>query len=114
MDNDHGQRAITHYKTLAEYEISGKALSLLECKIETGRTHQIRVHLSHSGCPIIGDTSYGNSTLNRHFRHEKNIHRQMLHAYSLAFVHPITKKNIRVVSPYFEDFASLLPKKYEA
>ena len=53
-----GQSATTHYRTLREWVRDGQTYSLLECQIETGRTHQIRVHLSHYNCPIIGDVSY--------------------------------------------------------
>ena len=67
---------------------------LFYCRLLTGRTHQIRVHLSDSGCPILGDELYGG----------KPFSRMMLHALSLSFVHPVTKKRIQVTAPLPEEF----------
>ena len=84
-----GKHAITHYKTL---ELSGNSLvSFMEFKLETGRTHQIRVHMKSKGHPLIGDKLYGKNPQNapaflRHFP------RQALHAFSLGFIHPRTKE----------------------
>ena len=81
MDVDkNGKEAITHFKVLKRY----KDCTLLEINIETGRTHQIRVHLSHIGYPIIGDEVYSNG------KNKWNIVGQCLHAKSLDFMHPIT------------------------
>ncbi|MBQ6844428.1 MAG: RluA family pseudouridine synthase [Agathobacter sp.] len=88
-----GERAITHYKKIA-YDME-KDLSLVELKLETGRTHQIRVHLKHIGHPIIGD-----------FLYNPDYHycsRQALHSYSLSFTHPITKKEMHFASPLPDD-----------
>ena len=101
------RHAITHYRTLASYgrgraKLPGDALaSLVECRLETGRTHQIRVHLSHIGAPLIGDTVYGRGpglaglkpgdpAAEQALRILKNFRRQALHARDLGFVHPIT------------------------
>lgn len=84
----HGQEAITHYRILRE-NIHEK-YSLLECRIETGRTHQIRVHLAYIGVPILGDRAYGNISENSFARKKYKIERQLLHAYSLMLAHPIT------------------------
>ena len=73
------KNAITNYKVLKRF----KDLTMLELSLETGRTHQIRVHLSHLGYPIIGDKLYGSS---------RGMNRQALHAKTLGFFHPITKK----------------------
>lgn len=78
-----GKTAITHYKLL--FTIENK-YSVIECHLDTGRTHQIRVHMKHLGNPIIGDITYGES---HHL-----IHRQALHALQLTFAHPYTKKII--------------------
>ncbi|HWR41928.1 RluA family pseudouridine synthase [Sporomusa sp.] len=91
-----GQQAITHYRVLTTFN----NISLLEIILETGRTHQIRVHLSHIGCPLLGDDLYGGPT--------NLIHRQALHAAKLSLPHPITKKNIDITSPLPGDLTDLL------
>ena len=94
-----GQLAITHYKVLKK----GKGFSLLELHPETGRTHQLRVHLSELGHPILGDLQYGRNTL-----FPKEIDRLSLHAYRLSFTHPKTGKKIQTTAPLpklFKDLA---------
>lgn len=81
----HGDDAITHYKVLEETPLN---LSVVRILLETGRTHQIRVHFSYIGHPIIGDTLYGSVS--------SNISRQALHAYKVSFVHPIYKKEMNI------------------
>ena len=91
-----GKEAITHFKVIERYD----KYSLLEVKIETGRTHQIRVHLSQIGYPIVGDSVYSNG------KNEWNIEGQCLHAKSLKFKHPITGKEMFLeaeLPKYFED-----------
>ena len=90
-----GQPARTHYETLA----SNGNLSLLRLWLETGRTHQIRVHLAHLGHPLIGDDLYGGSL--------KLIKRQALHAYRLHFVHPLTNKEIDIHAPLPADMEKI-------
>lgn len=80
--NSNGDTAITHYNVLK----NNFDYSLVYCLLETGRTHQIRVHLSYIGHPILGDTLYG--------KESNLINRQALHAYKVSFIHPITKKNV--------------------
>ena len=82
-----GKEAITHFKVLERFQ---NKYTLLEINIETGRTHQIRVHLSYIGYPIIGDDVYSNG------KNKWNIVGQCLHAKSLDFVHPITKKKLHI------------------
>lgn len=96
-----GKHAITHYKTLKVF--SKKAVSLVECSLETGRTHQIRIHLSHMGHPIIGDPEYSTNRIkNRRWlsadacSYIMNLNRQMLHAKTLSFMHPITSELIEL------------------
>lgn len=83
--DERGQRSVTHYKVIEVLKDS----DVVECVLETGRTHQIRVHLKHLGHPIYGDTLYG-----REFDDEKLINRQALHAFGLGFESPKTKKRL--------------------
>ncbi|UHA74368.1 RluA family pseudouridine synthase [Paenibacillus sp. 481] len=93
-----GDKAITHYETLQQ----GRALSLVRLVLETGRTHQIRVHLSHKGCPLVGDTLYGGDG--------KLLARQALHGEQLQFTHPISHERITVTAPWPEDLERLRQK----
>lgn len=95
-----GKEAITHFKVLKRYE----KYSLLEINIETGRTHQIRVHLSQIGYPIVGDYTYSNG------KNEFGIEGQMLHAKRLEFKHPKTNKQMDLTANYPEYFKSIIEK----
>lgn len=95
-----GKEAITHFKVLERYVQDN--CTLLEVKIETGRTHQIRVHLSQIGYPIIGDTTYSNG------KNKWGIEGQCLHAKSLKFKHPITGKEMYLEAELPEYFKDLL------
>ena len=99
-----GKRAVTHWRVL---DGMGEP-SLLECRIDTGRTHQIRVHLSSLGCPIIGDAVYGKSALDR--RLDPVPARQMLHAWKLSLRHPVTGAGLSLAAPIPDDFAAYLTK----
>ena len=97
-----GRKAITHYKkveTFGQTSLQGK-YTLLECTLETGRTHQIRVHMKSIGHPILGDATYG----------KKNdpVNQMMLHAYKLVFTHPKTKKEVKLEIKIPERFAQFL------
>ncbi len=104
MDVDKsGKEAITHFKVLKRYN----GYTYLEVNIETGRTHQIRVHLSHIGYPIVGDAVYSNG------KNPFGIKGQCLHALRLEFNHPITGKKMKIeakMPKYFEDVLKLLDK----
>lgn len=96
-----GKEAVTHFTVLEEFS----QYSLVECRLETGRTHQIRVHMSHIGHPLVGDTVYGSGK--SPFKTEG----QCLHAYLLGFVHPKTGEYLEFTSPlpaYFEKILSNL------
>lgn len=93
-----GKEAITHFKVLERFD----DCTLLEVNIETGRTHQIRVHLSHIGYPIIGDDVYSNG------KNRWNVKGQCLHAKSLDFKHPITGKLIHIEAPLPKYFTDIL------
>ncbi len=110
-----GKMAITNYKTLKIFQNSDlPKISLVECKLETGRTHQIRVHMNFKGNPIIGDKSYGK--LRKKFKKinpiiEKKINcfnRQALHAKSLGFIHPSSEKEIFFEAKRPKDFEELI------
>ena len=105
MDIDkNGKNAITHFKVLKRYQ----GYTLLKVNIETGRTHQIRVHLSTIGYPIVGDMVYSNG------KNEFNVEGQMLHAWRIEFTHPITGKEMVIEAPlpqYFEDILKQLENR---
>ena len=112
---DKGKIAITNYKTLEIYQNSNlPKISLIECKLETGRTHQIRVHMSFKGNSILGDKSYGKTK--KKFKKidlnlEKkinNFNRQALHAKSLGFIHPKTNKEVNFEAKRPKDFDILI------
>lgn len=93
-----GKEAITHYKVLQRYD----KYTLLEIKIDTGRTHQIRVHMSYIGHPVVGDMQYSNG------KNEFGIEGQMLHSKYLEFDHPITGKRLKLEAPLPEYFEQVL------
>ena len=95
-----GKEAITHFKVLERF----KENTLLEINLETGRTHQIRVHLSQIGYPIVGDMVYSNG------KNEWGVHGQCLHAKSLKFKHPITDKEMYVEAEIPEYFQQIIDK----
>ena len=89
--------AITHFKVLKRF----KNHTLIECKLDTGRTHQIRVHMAYIGYPIVNDPLYGKSKKTTSFG-------QMLHSYSIKFIHPMTNKLISFEIPLPKEFDELL------
>jgi 23S rRNA pseudouridine1911/1915/1917 synthase len=95
-----GQRAVTHYKRLDVFEVEGKKVSAITLQLETGRTHQIRVHMAAVGHPLLGDFLYNE---NNHM-----LTRQALHASECAFKHPITDEPIRIAAPLPEDMKKLV------
>ena len=112
---DKGKTAITNYKTIKIFQNSNlPKISLLECRLETGRTHQIRVHMNFKGSPIVGDKSYGKSKkkfkkIDINIENQiNNFNRQALHAKSLGLIHPKTKKEIFFEAARPEDFDKLV------
>ncbi len=113
-----GKEARTHYRVVERFGDPERPLaSLLECRLETGRTHQIRVHLTHLGHPLIGDASYGRARQaprpktpdeEMAFAAATNFPRQALHAYILGFQHPSLHKTLRFESKWPEDLSSLI------
>lgn len=98
VDEEGGETACTHFKTLQYYKDS----ALVECVLETGRTHQIRVHMTHIGHPLLGDYIYNPS--NQVFSHHA------LHAKNLEFLHPITKKELKLSAPFPLEFQNYIQK----
>ena len=94
-----GREAVTHYAVQTSFGDAKKPLaSRVRCQLETGRTHQIRVHLAHKGAPVLGDQTYGSSVPSKAVREaimEAGLERQALHAAVLGFVHPITGEALR-------------------
>src|SRR5512140_2461029 len=84
--------------TIVRREVFGR-YSLVEAYPETGRLHQIRRHLKHVSCPIIGDVNYGKGEHNRRFRERYGLHRMFLHAWSVTFPHPTTGVAVPVCAP---------------
>ena len=107
-----GKSAVTHYRVLESF--SSDKFSLIECKLDTGRTHQIRIHLDYKGFPLIGEPVY-NSTRNKYTARLDEMHkklistfnRQALHAYKLEFIHPITEELINLEIDLPEDLEKL-------
>lgn len=95
-----GKEAVTHYQVLERF---GNA-TYIECRLETGRTHQIRVHMASLGHPLLGDTIYGSS------KNPYHLQGQALHAMILGFIHPITREYLEFQAPLPEYFIKLLDK----
>lgn len=112
LKNGGGKLALTHYKVVEI--IHGGLFSLVECKLETGRTHQIRVHMSHIGHSIVGDQTYGNNSRKIHGCPENlkeellKIDHQALHSFYISFDHPVTKKGMEFVQDLPKDYQRLL------
>ncbi|HEX5169654.1 MAG TPA: RluA family pseudouridine synthase [Cyclobacteriaceae bacterium] len=115
-EGDRGRRAITHYRLLRDF----RYVSLVECKLETGRTHQIRAHMKHIGHPLFGDAAYGGQeilkgtvfTKYKQFVENcfKIMPRQALHAKTLGFRHPCNKNFVRFDSEVPHDFKEVIAK----
>lgn len=115
-DGDHGKNAITHYKVLQRFGY----VTLIECKLETGRTHQIRVHMKHIGHPLFNDPEYGGDRILKGTSFSKYkqfitncfglLPRQALHAKTLGFEHPKTGKHLQFESQLPEDMQAVLAK----
>ncbi len=105
-----GKEAITHYEVIKEYNF----FSLIKCNLETGRTHQIRVHLSHLGNPIFNDSFYGGDVIPKEYANFLNedifyiLQRHALHSKDIIFYHPVLKKNIFVESELPDDFKNMI------
>ena len=104
MSPNNSKSAITHYEVLAEYD----GYSHVRLRLETGRTHQIRVHMAHLGHPVAGDTVYGATNQPKECR---ELNGQCLHAREIGFIHPISGEELFFSSelpPYFCKFLHIL------
>jgi 23S rRNA pseudouridine1911/1915/1917 synthase len=100
-----GKRAVTHWKRLRVL----RDAALVECRLETGRTHQVRVHMASIGHPLVGDPVYGGAAKgHRKLLNELGFGRQALHAAELGFIHPVTKHRLSFTSPVPPDIQELL------
>lgn len=115
-DESQGKHAVTHYEVIENFGLT----NLIQCQLETGRTHQIRIHLKHKGHPLFADEVYGGSKILAGQSYSKFkqfvencfkiMPRQALHAYSLGFVHPYSKKELYFEAPLPDDFEQVLQK----
>lgn len=97
-----GRQAMSFCRTLG----GNDKLSLVQVIIATGRTHQIRVHLKYKGTPVLGDSLYGNSSLNHYY----GVHRQLLHATKVKFQHPLTGQQLELIAPLPQDLLRFIRK----
>ena len=111
----YGKKAITNYKTIQSFNSKNiPKISLIECELETGRTHQIRVHMKYKGTSLLGDNQYGKKNIKfkkineDFFENLSNLNGQVLHAKSLGFIHPTTNKFLSFESKLPDDFKKLL------
>lgn len=103
----HAKPAVTHWSVVARGEGDGTRFTLLRCELETGRTHQIRVHLSSVGHPLLGDPVYGGDRTRFETHHRDLIPGQLLHAAHLSFTHPRTGTEVQFECPLPENFRRL-------
>ncbi|HWH22669.1 MAG TPA: RluA family pseudouridine synthase [Allosphingosinicella sp.] len=104
VEEGRGKRAVTHYRLVTPL----RGASLVECRLETGRTHQVRVHMTSLGHPLLGDPVYGRiRTTHRELLKELNFQRQALHAAELGFIHPVTRRDLSFKSALPPDMQEL-------
>ncbi len=106
-----GKKAITHYKVKQTFDLENDVkTSFVEVDLETGRTHQIRVHFASIGHPVLGDATYGFKKANLFFEKNYGLNRQFLHAFKIKFMHPFTKKELVIQAPLYSDLQTVLDK----
>ena len=107
------REAVTHWSVLARGEADGQCFTLVRCELETGRTHQIRVHLSSIGHPLLGDPIYGGANTRFEAHHKANIQGQCLHAKELTFTHPRTQKAMHLTCSLPREMQHLVSVLFE-
>ncbi|MDD5212860.1 MAG: RluA family pseudouridine synthase [Candidatus Gracilibacteria bacterium] len=105
---DDGQVAITHYKVIDEKKAGDLIISSVEVTIETGRMHQIRVHMASMGTPVVGDDKYGDKKLNSFIKRNYGLARQALHSWKTEFINPSSNKEIKLEARLKEDLTKFL------
>lgn len=107
VDDAHGKHAATHFRTIDRLN----SATLVECRLETGRTHQVRVHMAHIGHPLLGDPAYNRGkSVHRDLLNRLDFRRQALHAAHLGFIHPVTCNPIALNSELPRDMQELLSR----
>lgn len=106
------RESVTHWSVMARGEAEGNSFTLLRCELETGRTHQIRVHMSSVGHPLLGDTLYGGGNTKFEARHRALITGQCLHAGELIFKHPRTGEELHLYAPMPQEMQSVVEKLF--
>jgi 23S rRNA pseudouridine1911/1915/1917 synthase len=104
LENATAKPAVTHFQRIATGSLDGRPVSLMRCQLETGRTHQIRVHMQSIGFPLVGDAVYGKPHLASAFA------RQALHAHRLGLIHPVSGESCEWIAPLPEDFTGLIAR----
>lgn len=102
------REAVTHWQALGRGEADGQSFTLLRCELETGRTHQIRVHMASIGHPLLGDSIYGGANTRFEARHRAAIQGQCLHAGELHFLHPRTNREMHFFCPLPADMEKIV------
>jgi len=110
---DDGLASFTHFERLAQADNHGCPVALMRCQIVTGRMHQVRVHMTASGWPLVGDPKYGEPRWQSCLDEERRaalarFPRQALHAWRTAFVHPFTQERVEVEAPLPDDLRGLM------
>jgi len=101
-----GRHAVTHYRVLKRARLEQFSYSVVEVSLETGRTHQIRVHMAHLGHPVVGDSTYGKRSAD--YWRALGVARQLLHAFRLSFQHPVNSRPLTVSAPIPDDMTRWL------
>ncbi len=106
VDSPHAKQAVTTFRVLERYMAGTRddGYTLIECKLYTGRTHQIRVHMAYIDHPCVGDQTYGKSNV----KADRGLERQFLHSHRIAFTHPRTGEELAFVDPPPEDLSAIL------